>query len=67
MREVDRERLESAGWAVGDAAAFLKLTAAEARHLERRVQLGDSLRERRLARRLSRAEGDHLLGSSQSR
>jgi predicted XRE-type DNA-binding protein len=67
MRKGKRERLERAGWAVGDAADFLKLTPAEATYLELRVQLGDSLRGRRVARKLSQTDAARLLGSSQSR
>ncbi|MCM2255461.1 MAG: helix-turn-helix domain-containing protein [Vicinamibacteria bacterium] len=67
MRKGNRERLERAGWAVGDAADFLKLTPAEATYLELRFRLGDSLRERRLGRRLSQTDVARLLGSSQSR
>jgi hypothetical protein len=36
--DVDRQkRLEEAGWIVGDASAFLELTAADTEHIERRL------------------------------
>ena len=40
MRKEKRERLERAGWRVGDTADFLGLAPAEAAYLELRVQLG---------------------------
>lgn len=67
MQKARRERLERSGWTVGDAGQFLKLTQAEATYLELRVQLGQSLRERRRGRKLSQVGLAQLLGSSQSR
>lgn len=62
-----RKRLEAAGWAVSDAASFLKLTPAEAALIEMRLALSRSLRERRLAANLTQTELAKQLGSSQSR
>jgi DNA-binding XRE family transcriptional regulator len=62
-----RKRLEAAGWAVGDAAAFLKLTPQEAALVEMRLALSRSLRERRLAAGLTQTALAKTLGSSQSR
>ena len=62
-----RKRLEAAGWQVGTAAEFLKLTPAEATLVEMRVALSQSLKERRLAEGLTQAALAKELGSSQSR
>lgn len=62
-----RKRLEAAGWAVGDAAAFLKLTPEEAALVEMRLALSKSLRERRLDAGLTQTRLAKQLGSSQSR
>ena len=62
-----RKRLEAAGWKVGTAAEFLKLTPAEATLVEMRVALSQSLRERRVAAGLTQAALAKELGSSQSR
>jgi DNA-binding XRE family transcriptional regulator len=62
-----RKHLEKAGWSVGDAAAFLKLSPEEATLVEMRVALSRSLKERRLAAGLTQAALAKQLGSSQSR
>jgi DNA-binding XRE family transcriptional regulator len=62
-----RKRFEAAGWQVGTAADFLKLTPAEATLVEMRVALSQSLKERRLAEGLTQAALAKELGSSQSR
>ncbi|HTE46686.1 MAG TPA: helix-turn-helix domain-containing protein [Gemmatimonadaceae bacterium] len=62
-----RKRLEAAGWAVGNTAAFLKLTPEEAALVEMRVALSRSLRERRLAAGITQTDLAKQLGSSQSR
>ena len=50
-----RKRLEAAGWHLGSAAEFLKLTPEEAALVEMRVALSRSLKERRLASGLTQA------------
>jgi DNA-binding XRE family transcriptional regulator len=67
MDSKKRKRLEAAGWAVGDAAGFLKLTPEEAALVEIRLALSRSLRERRLAAGLTQTALAKQLGSSQSR
>ena len=62
-----RKRLEAAGWTIGDATAFLKLTPEESALVEMRLALSRSLRERRLAEGLTQTELAKQLGSSQSR
>ena len=62
-----RKRLEAAGWTVGDAVQFLKLTPEEATLVEMRLALSRSLRERRLSAGLTQTTLAKQLGSSQSR
>ena len=60
-------RLESAGWSVGDAAAFLELTPAERELVEIRLVLGRSLKAQRQKKHLTQSALAKRLGSSQSR
>lgn len=62
-----RKRLEAAGWSMGDAAGFLKLTPEEAALVEMRLALSRTLRERRSAAGLTQTALAKQLGSSQSR
>jgi len=67
MRKEKRERLNAAGWRVGDASDFLGLTKEEAAFVEMKLALADSVRRRRQARRLTQTQLAKKLGSSQSR
>ena len=67
MRKQKRARLEAAGWAVGSAQDFLRLTDAEAAVIELKLALSRSLRERRKRRGLSQTDLARRLHSSQSR
>jgi DNA-binding XRE family transcriptional regulator len=67
MRKEKRERLERAGWKVGDAKEFLALSEGEMAVIEVRVSLARELRRLRLARKLSQAALATRIGSSQSR
>jgi len=67
MRKGQRERLERAGWKVGDAKDFLGLTDADMAVIDLRVSLAAELRRRRRARNLSQAALAKRIGSSQSR
>ena len=62
-----RKRLEAAGWAVGDAADFLRLSPEEATLVDMRLALSRSLRERRLEAGLTQTAVAKQLGSSRSR
>lgn len=67
MKATKRTRLERAGWAVGNAADFLGLSAAESTLVDMRIALGASLRERRTNASLTQAALARRIGSSQSR
>lgn len=62
-----RKRLEAAGWTVGEARDFLKLTPDEAALVEMRLALSRNLRERRVKTGLTQTALAKQLGSSQSR
>jgi DNA-binding transcriptional regulator YiaG len=67
MSKVHRERLEKAGWKVGDAAEFLELSDVEAALVEAKLALGDAVRALRQRSHLSQEELAKRMGSSQSR
>jgi len=62
-----RKRLEVAGFAVGSAADFLGLTAAEEALVEMKAALGSHVREWRTRARLTQGALAKRLRSSQSR
>lgn len=67
MKSQKKARLQAAGWAVGSAADFLRLSAEEAAFAELKLALADSLRQRRVQKGLTQAGLASLLGSSQPR
>ena len=62
-----RERLEAAGFTVGNASDFLDLSAEESALVAMRLALSGELRSRREASGLTQAALARLVGSSQSR
>ena len=67
MNSAKKQRLERAGWAVGDTAQFLRLSVEEARFIEMKLALAAGVRELREQRGLTQAALADRLGSSQSR
>jgi len=67
MDKKKQKRLIAAGWRVGRAADFLKLTPEEELQLEIKLALADAVRARRTRLRLTQAQLAERLGSSQSR
>ena len=67
MRKVKREKLERAGWKVGDTQEFLGLSDAEMAVVNVRVSLARELRRRRVSSHLTQAALAARIGSSQSR
>ncbi len=63
----NKKRLEAKGWVVGDAGEFLRLTAEEARYIELKLSLSESLKAERLKRQVTQVELAKMIGSSQSR
>ena len=58
---------EEKGWKVGTVEELLELSAEESAYIEMKLRLGESLRKRRVRRRLSQVEVAKLIKSSQSR
>jgi len=67
MEAAKRKRLEAAGWSVGSATDFLKLSPEEAAFVELKLRLSESLKRRRQSNKLSQAALAKKLKSSQSR
>lgn len=67
MRKDKRRRLERAGWAIGDAGDFLRLSADERRFIETKLALAGGLRRWREHLGLTQTEVAKRFGSSQSR
>jgi DNA-binding XRE family transcriptional regulator len=67
MKARKRARLERAGWIVGTAYDFLKLSPEERRFVELKLALAGGVRELRQRRGLTQATLAKRLGSSQSR
>ena len=67
MKNDKKARLERAGWVVGDAAQFLKLSAQEQRFVELKLALATDVRQLRERRGLTQAALAKRLGSSPSR
>jgi len=67
MKRIKKQRLEGAGWVVGDSAQFLQLSVEENRFIELKLALATGVRELRERRGLTQAALAHRLGSSQSR
>lgn len=67
MRADRRRQLGRAGWMVGDAGDFLRLSAEERRFIEAKLALAAGLRRRRERLGLTQSALAERLGSSQSR
>lgn len=67
MDSKKKKRLEAKGWVVGNTAEFLQLTAEEARYIELKLSLSESLKAERLKQQVTQVELAKMIGSSQSR
>lgn len=67
MQASKRKKIEAAGWKVGSTDEFLNLTVDESAYIDMKLALSSSLRERRLAKKLSQVELARMVNSSQSR
>ena len=67
MKRAKRQRLQAAGWRVGTAAEFLGLTPEESAFVEMKLALAESVRLRRLEKRMSQTQLAKRICSSQSR
>lgn len=66
MDAVKRERLEAAGWCVGDAVDFLE-SPQEVAFIEMKLSLSRRLKELRLSQKISQQSLANRINSSQSR
>ena len=67
MKPDKKKRLEAAGFKIGTADDFLKLTPAESELVMLRLSLAHNVRCRRIALNFTQADLARRLGSSQSR
>ena len=67
MDRKKQKRLEKAGWRLGSASEFLRLTSAEEQLVEMKLSLGTRLRKARQRHNLTQAALADRMGSSQSR
>ena len=67
MRSDKRRKLERAGWAIGDAGEFLRLSDDERRFIETKLALAAGLRQWRERLGLTQTAVAKRFGSSQSR
>ena len=67
MDSKKKKKLEAKGWVVGDTSDFLQLTAEEARYIELKLSLSESLKAERLKQQVTQVELAKMIGSSQSR
>lgn len=67
MDSKKKKKLEARGWVVGDTSDFLQLTAEEARYIELKLALSESLKAERLKQQVTQVELAKMIGSSQSR
>ena len=67
MDSKKKKKLEAKGWIVGDTAEFLQLSPEEARFVELKLALRESLKSERLKQKVTQTELAKMIGSSQSR
>ena len=67
MDKKKRARLEAKGWKVGSVSDFLGLSKQEEEHIEMKLLLSESLKKRRVRKKLTQEELARLMHSSQSR
>ena len=67
MSKSKKDKLKAAGWNIGTAAEFLKLTPEEAALVEIRLALAKCLKEYRAKKQLTQLQLARALKSSQSR
>ena len=67
MDQRKRTALTAAGWKIGDAQDFLRLSEVESRLVELKLALSTEIRTRRKSKRLTQVRFARHLGSSQSR
>ena len=67
MDSKKKKKLEAKGWKTGDAADFFELSPEEARYIDLKLALRNSLKAERLKQDITQVELAKMIGSSQSR
>lgn len=67
MNEAKRKKLEAKGWRVGSTQEFLALSDTDTAFIEFKLKLAQSLRAKRLKRRMGQFQVAKIIHSSQSR
>ena len=67
MKSTKQRKIEDAGWTIGSASTFLKLSEADDTIVAMKLALASELRGLRLEQKLTQQELAKRLGSSQSR
>jgi DNA-binding XRE family transcriptional regulator len=62
-----KKKLQAKGWVIGNAKEFLQLSDEEARYIELKLALSESLKAERLKQNVTQVELAKMIGSSQSR
>ena len=67
MKQTKRNRLEAAGWKIGDVEDFLDLSNDDMEYMEMKLALSELLKTKRRKRKISQVKLAALIDSSQSR
>lgn len=67
MKANKRKKLENAGWKVSTAGEFLGLSPEESAYIEMKLALSETLKQRRMQKKISQVEFARMISSSQSR
>jgi DNA-binding XRE family transcriptional regulator len=67
MKAIKKNKLEKAGWKVGSTEDFLNLSPEESAYINMKLALCDSVKQKRIEKRLSQVAFAKKIASSQSR
>ncbi|MBL1141147.1 MAG: helix-turn-helix transcriptional regulator [Proteobacteria bacterium] len=67
MKANKEKKLKDAGWKIGSTNEFLELTPEESAYIEMKLALCNSLKEKRIKKRISQVAFAKKIASSQSR
>ncbi len=67
MKASKEKKLKDAGWKVGSTNEFLELTPEESAYIEMKLALCNSLKKKRIKKRISQVAFAKKIASSQSR
>lgn len=67
VSKAKQAKLERKGWKFGSADEFLRLSTEELAYIELKLALSDTLKSKRVSKKLTQAELARIMKSSQSR